>query len=67
MYKMFKVTAETFAKSCVYTIKLNKTDNTSVLWIKMIDMKKKLDIKNIHYSVDKEIKGKFKTNNLTDE
>ena len=25
MYKMFKVTAETFAKHCVHTIKVNKT------------------------------------------
>ena len=65
MYKMFKVTAETFAKNCVHTIKVNKTDNKSVLWIKMIDIQKKLDVKNIHDLVDKEIKGKLKTNNLT--
>ena len=45
MYKMFKVTAETFAKNCVHTIKVNKTDNKSVLWIKMIDIQKKLDVK----------------------
>ena len=56
---MFKFTAETFAKNCVHTIKVNKT----VLWIKMIDNQKKLDIKNIDDLVDKEIKGKFKTNN----
>ena len=67
MYKMFKVTAETFAKNCVHTIKVNKTDNKSVLWIKMIDIQKKLDVKNIHDLVYKEIKGKFKTNNLTAE
>ena len=42
---MFKVTAETFAKNCVHTIKVNKTDNKSVLWIKMIDIQKKLDVK----------------------
>ena len=29
--------------------------------------KKKLGVKNIHDLIDKEIKGKFKTNNLTDE
>ena len=67
MYKMFKVTAETFAKNCVHTIKVNKTDNKSVLRKKMIDIQEKLDVKNIHGLVDKEIKGKFKTNNLTDE
>ena len=67
MYKIFKVTAETFAKNSVHTIKVNKTDNKSVLRIKMIDLQKKLDVKNIHDVVDKEIKGKFKTNNLADE
>ena len=48
MYKMFKVTAETSAKNCVHTIKVNKTDNKSVLWMKTIDKQKKLDVKNIH-------------------
>ena len=43
---MFKGTAETFAKNCVHTIKVNKTDNKSVLWIKMIDIQKKLDVKH---------------------
>ena len=38
-----------------------------MLWIKMIDIQKKLDVKNIHDLVDKEITDKFKTNNLTDE
>ena len=33
-YKMFKVTAKTFARNCVHTIKVNKTDNRSVLWIR---------------------------------
>ena len=67
MYKMFKVTAKAFAKNCVHTIKVNKTDNKSVLWIKTIDIQNRLDVKNIHNLVDKEIKGKSKTNNLTDE
>ena len=67
MYKMFKLTAETFAKSCVHTIKANKTDNKSVLWIKMIDIQNTLDAKNIHDLIDKEIKDKFKTTNLKDE
>ena len=43
IYKMFKITAETFAKNCVHTIKVNKTENKSVLWINMIDILKKLD------------------------
>ena len=33
----------------------------------MIDIQKKLDVKNINVLVDKEIKGKFKTNNPTNE
>ena len=49
---MFKVTAETFAKNCVHTIKVEKTSSKSVLWIKMIDIQKKLDVKNIHDLVD---------------
>ena len=64
---MFEITPETFAKNCVHTIKVNKTDNKSVLWIKMIDIQKKLDVKNIHDLVDKQIKSKFKTNNPTNE
>ena len=64
---MFKISAEKFAKNFVHTIKVNKTDNKSVLWIKMIDIQKKLDVKNTHDLVDKEIKGKFKTNNPADE
>ena len=38
MYKVSKVTSETFAKNCVHTIKVNKRDNKSVVWIKMIDI-----------------------------
>ena len=33
----------------------------------MIDIQKQIDVKSIRDLVDKEIKGKFKTNNLTDE
>ena len=65
MCKMFKVTAQTFAKNCFHTIKVNKTDKKSVLWIKMIDIRKYLGVKNIHDLVDKEIEGKFRTYNLT--
>ena len=63
MYKMHKVTAETFDKNCVHTIKVNKPENKLVLWIKMIGIKKKLNVKSIHDLVNKEIK----TNNPTDE
>ena len=58
MHKMFKISAETFAKNCVHATKVNETDNKSVLWIKMIDIQKKLAIKYIYDLVHKEIKGK---------
>ena len=67
MCKMFKVTAQTCAKNCFHTIKVNKTDKKSVLWIKMIDIRKDLGVKNIHDLVDKEIEGRFRTYNLTDK
>ena len=31
MNKIFKFTAETFAKNCVHAIKVNKTENKSLL------------------------------------
>ena len=67
MYKIFKTTAQIFARNRVHTITINKTDKKSVLWIKTIDIQKKLDVKNIHDLVDKKIKGKFKTNIPTDK
>ena len=54
------ITAEIFAKNCIYTIKQQKKDNTIVLWIRIKDSNEKLDIKNIFDLVDKEIKGKLK-------
>ena len=38
MFKVFKVTAETFAINCVHTIKVNKIVNKSML--KMVDIKR---------------------------
>ena len=67
MNKMFEVTAEIFAKNCVHTIKVTKTDNKSALWVNMTDIQETLDVKNFYDLVDKGIKGKFKTNNLTDK
>ena len=67
MYKMFKIGAKTSAKNSAHTIKVNKIDNKSVLWIKMIDIQKTLDVKNKHDLVNKGIKDKCKTNNPTDE
>ena len=60
IYKMFKSSAETFAKNFIHTIKVNNTDNKSVLWMKMIDIQKKLDVKNIHDWLVKKLKVNVK-------
>ena len=57
MYKMLKVTAEIFGENCVHTIKVNKTDNELVLWIKMVDIQKNLNVKNIHSWLIKKLKA----------
>ena len=57
---MFKISAEKFAKNFVHTIKVNKTDNKSVLWIKMIDIQKKLDVKNICDWLMKKLKANIR-------
>ena len=59
MYKMLKFTAKAFSKNWAHAIKVNKNDNKSVLLIKIIDIQKKLDVKNIHDLVDQRIKSKF--------
>ena len=57
---MVFVTAGKFAENYIYTIKQQKKDETTVLWITIKDLSEKLGIKNIFDSVDKEIRGKFK-------
>ena len=59
---MVFIIAEVFAENCIYTIKQQKRDKT-VLWIRIKDLNKKLDIKNIFDLVDKEIKGRFNKDN----
>ena len=54
------ITAEAFAENCIYTVKQQKKDKTSVLWLRIKDLAEELDITNIFDSVDKEIKGKLK-------
>ena len=57
---MVFITAEIFSENCIYTIKRQIKDETTVLWIRIKDLNEKLDIKNIFDLVDKEIKDKFK-------
>ena len=65
---MITITTETFAKNCVYTIKVNKkADKKYSLWIRMIDIQKGLDVENIYDLVRKEIHGRCETNNPTEQ
>ena len=61
MYKMVNISAETFNKNCVYTMTQLKKGKEPILWIKIKDIGRKLDVKNIFDLVHKEIKGKFQT------
>ena len=62
---MVDISAETFAKNCIHTIKQLKKGKEPVLWIRIKVIGEKLDVKNISDLVDKEIKGKFETNYFT--
>ena len=67
MYKMVEISVETFSNNCIHTITHLRKGKKLALWIRIKDIGKELDIENIFDLIDKEIKGKFKTNNLTDE
>ena len=45
----------------------NKKGKKPVLWIRIKDIGRELDVKNILDLVDKEIKGRFGTNYLTEQ
>ena len=62
---MVEISAETFAKNCIHTIVQLRKDKERVLWIRIKDTRRKLDVKNIFDLVDKETKDKFETNYLT--
>ena len=58
---MFGISAETFPKSKVYSI----IDREKKLWLRNKDIGEKLGVESIYELIDKEVKGKFNTNNLT--
>ena len=62
MYKMFKISAETFVKNCVYNIIYKKK-----VAARNKDIGEKLGVQNIYDLINKEIRGKFGTINLTDK
>ena len=63
---MVFIAAEVSAENCIYTIKQQEKDKT-FLWIRIKDLNKKIDVKNIFDLVDKEIKRKFEDNRPTKE
>ena len=56
---MVKISAETFAENCIHTITQLRKGKEPILWIRIKDIGRKLDVKNIFDLVDKEIKDKF--------
>ena len=42
-------------------------ENKPVLWLRIKDIERELDVENIYDLIDKEIKGRFESNNPTDE
>ena len=64
---MVNISAETFAKNCIHTIKQLRKGKEPVLWIRIKDMGEKLDVKSIGDLIYKEIKGKYETSYLTEQ
>ena len=64
---MLDVSVETFAKNCIHTISQLKGGKESILWLRIKDLGRELDVRSIFDLVDKEIKGKFKTNYHTEQ
>ena len=67
MYKMVEISAETWNDAGVGVIIINyKGQDKPVLWLRIKDIGRELDVKNIFDLVDKEIKGKFETDYPTE-
>ena len=64
---MVDISTETFAKNCIHTRSQLKRGKESILWLRIRDIPKELDVKNIFDLVDKEIKGKFESSYPTEQ
>ena len=64
---MVEISAKTFAENCIHAIKQLRKESEPVLWIRIKDIGRELDVKNVFDLVDKEIKGKFETNYPTEQ
>ena len=67
VHKMVDISAETLAKNCIHTISQLKRGKESILRLRIKDIGRELDVKNIFDLVHKEIKGKFETNYPTEQ
>ena len=64
---MVEINAETFAENCIHTKTQLRKCKEPILWIRIKDIGRKLDVKNIFDLADKEIKGTFETNYATEQ
>ena len=64
---MVQITKETFPKNCIHAITQVRKSKKLVFWIRIKDIGKRLNVKNIFDLVHKEIKGKFETNYATEQ
>ena len=63
MYKILNISAETYAKNSILKI----IDKEKMLWLRNKDMGEKLGVKSIYDLIDKKIKRRYKSRNLTNE
>ena len=66
VYKIVDISAETFTKNCIHVGQL-KRGKKSILSLRIKDIGRELDVKNIFDLVDKEIKEKLKTDYPTEQ
>ena len=68
MSKIVKISTMTWNNAGVDVIIIHyRGEDKPVFWLRIKDIGRELDVENIYDLIDKEIKGKFETNNLTDE
>ena len=69
MYKMVDISPETWNKAGVSVIRIHENDNvnkTLLLLLCISDISKRWDSTNIYDLIDKEIKGKYKVENMNE-
>ena len=68
MYKMVKINTKTWNNAYVDVIIIQYTgEDKPVLWLRIEDVGRELDVKKICDLVDKEVKGKYETDDPTDD